>query len=291
MTRFGIVVTAYAVADHLIECLHSIAEQSLRDFEVAVVVDASPDACGEIADGFAAADPRFTSVQLTERIGMGGARNIGMDRTSGEYTVFLDGDDLFSSPFALETIASALTARPDVLMYDFTYQRHCGIPKISNLTRILPGRSDTFRLRDEPAALKVSWVAWNKTYRSAFLRARSIRFPPGYYEDSVWSCLSLLQAASIGILPRVCTSYRCCRPDSASRRPGRQHLDVFDQYDRILSFLTDRPELGSPEIRATLVACMEGFLGSLRGSRMVIPDEAREDFDALVARFHSAAAG
>lgn len=56
--RFSVIVPAYQVQAYLHACLESVLAQSYPDFEVIVVDDGSPDACGTIADEFAALDPR-----------------------------------------------------------------------------------------------------------------------------------------------------------------------------------------------------------------------------------------
>lgn len=54
----SVVVPAYDVEDYLADCLRSILRQSHAALEVVVVDDGSTDATGQIADRFAAEDPR-----------------------------------------------------------------------------------------------------------------------------------------------------------------------------------------------------------------------------------------
>lgn len=64
--RVGIVVPVYNAAEHLQECLASIAAQTYQPWEVVVVNNCSTDGTGEIADGFAAVDPRFRVVHCKQ---------------------------------------------------------------------------------------------------------------------------------------------------------------------------------------------------------------------------------
>ncbi|CAM5250325.1 hypothetical protein STENM223S_03304 [Streptomyces tendae] len=118
--RFSVIVPAYQVQAYLHACLESVLAQSYPDFEVIVVDDCSPDACGAIADEFAALDPRVRVVRLPRNEGLGPARNAGMERASGDYLVFLDGDDTLTE-HALRSIADRIkeTGEPDVLVYDY----------------------------------------------------------------------------------------------------------------------------------------------------------------------------
>lgn len=120
MARFSIIVPAYKVQAYLQECLRSVLGQTYEDFELIAVDDGSPDACGAIIDEVAATDPRVVAVHLTENEGLGPARNAGMARATGDYLIFLDGDDTLT-PGALQTVADRLkeTDGPDVLVYDY----------------------------------------------------------------------------------------------------------------------------------------------------------------------------
>ena len=285
--RFSIVVLAHNVADYLDDALSSIRAQTFREFDVLAVDNGSPDGCGAIIDRYAERDPRFRPIHLNLPLDMGPARNAGMALATGEYLLFLDGDDSFADVSALAAISRRLdfAAAPDVLFYDFDYRRHCGIRKRSSLLRILPAAPRTFLLRDRPEAIRVSWTCWNKAYRKSFIERFGMSFPPGYYEDSVWSSSCLLSARSISVLEDVCVSYRCCRPNSVTRSRSDRHSDAFEQYERIFDFLDAHPDLEFAGIRAILLDSMAGFLTALGGSRMVIPVEKRDDFRRRARRY------
>ncbi|KAA9381413.1 glycosyltransferase family 2 protein [Microbispora cellulosiformans] len=285
--RFSIVVLAHNVAEYLDAALSSIRAQTFPDFEVLALDNGSPDGCGAIIDRYAGRDARFRPIHLANPVDMGPARNVGIARATGEYLLFLDGDDTFADRSSLAVISRRLdvAGTPDVLLYDFDYRRHCGLTKRSNLGRILPASPRRFLLRDRPEAILVSWTCWNKAYRRSFVQRGGLSFPPGYYEDSVWSSSCLLSAESISVLEAVCVGYRCCRPNSVTRSLSDRHTDVFEQYERIFNFLDSHPDVEFDGIRAMLLDSMAGFLTALGGSRMVIPVEKRADFRRRARRY------
>ena len=73
--RVSVVVPIYNVERYLLECLESLAHQSLRDLEVVMVDDGSTDSSASIAAAFAASDLRFRLVQQPNG-GLGNARNV-----------------------------------------------------------------------------------------------------------------------------------------------------------------------------------------------------------------------
>ncbi|MFC8063083.1 CDP-glycerol glycerophosphotransferase family protein [Streptomyces sp. NPDC057293] len=244
MPRFSVIVPAYQVQAYLHACLESVLSQSYQDFEVIVVDDRSPDACGAIADEFADRDPRVRAVHLAQNQGLGPARNAGIERAVGDYLVFLDGDDTLA-PGALRALADRVkeTGDPDVLVYDYARTYWTGETVRSRAAAHLTEQGPApFRLADRPGLLRVLMVAWNKTVRREFAEREGLTFPPGYYEDTPWTYPVLLTAESVATLDRVCVHYRQRRRGSILGTPSERHLDVFTQYDRVFAFLESHPE-------------------------------------------------
>ncbi|MCW1094378.1 bifunctional glycosyltransferase family 2 protein/CDP-glycerol:glycerophosphate glycerophosphotransferase [Streptomyces sp. RS2] len=244
MPRFSVIVPAYQVQAYLHACLESVLAQSYPDFELIVVDDCSPDACGAIADEFAALDPRVRVVRLARNEGLGPARNVGMERAGGDYLVFLDGDDTLV-PHALRGIADRIkeTGEPDVLVYDYARTYWTGETVRNQAAAHLTEQGPApFRLADRPGLLKLLMVAWNKAVRREFAVREGFAFPPGYYEDTPWTYPVLMTAGSVATLDRVCVHYRQRLRGSILGTPDERHLDVFTQYDRVFAFLQARME-------------------------------------------------
>ncbi|AKJ12803.1 glycosyl transferase [Streptomyces incarnatus] len=245
MPRFSVIVPAYKVQAYLSECLDSVLSQSYPDLELIAVDDCSPDACGAIIDEYADRDARVRPVHLAENQGLGRARNAGMAEATGDYLVFLDGDDTLT-PDALRSIADRIkeTGEPDVLVYDYARTYWDGRVVRNQLTGPLAEQSAApFRLEDRPGLLRVLMVAWNKAYRRDFVAEHGFTFPPGYYEDTPWTFPVLMTAGSISTLDRVCVHYRQRRRGNILGTTSAQHFDLFEQYDRVFAYVEERPEL------------------------------------------------
>ena len=91
--RISVVVAFFNNGDELADCLDSIAAQSFADLEVIMVDDGSTDHSAQIARAKAAADPGSRCCSRPHG-GPGGARNRGVERASGEFLAFVDGDDM-----------------------------------------------------------------------------------------------------------------------------------------------------------------------------------------------------
>ncbi len=246
MPRFSVIVPAYRVQDYLPECLDSVLGQSYADFEVIAVDDRSPDASGAILDQAALGDERVRVVHLPENVGLGRARNAGLEHATGEYVLFLDSDDSFT-PGLLQAVQDRLRecGDPDVLVYDYARSYADGRQVRANSAAVFGrGGPAVFDLDQRPDLLELLQVVWNKAYRRDFVTEQGLTFPAGFYEDTPWTYPALLSAARITLLDRVGVHYR--QRDEGGNilaTPSRRHFDVFDQYDLVFAFLDGRPDL------------------------------------------------
>jgi GT2 family glycosyltransferase len=84
--RVSVVVCAYQAQDTIEECLWSLTELEYPNYEVLVVDDGSTDATAQIAHRFPV---RLLS---RERLGLAGARNVGLEHAQGEFVAYIDAD-------------------------------------------------------------------------------------------------------------------------------------------------------------------------------------------------------
>lgn len=280
MPRFSVIVPVYKVQAYLHACLESVLDQSFTDLELIVVDDCSPDACGALIDEFAARDTRVRAVHLKENVGLGRARNAGMEHAGGDYLVFLDGDDTLT-PGALHAISDRLkeTDEPDVLVYDYARTYWSGETVRNQYANLLAedGGPAPFRLAERPSLLRLLMVAWNKAYRRDFIERERFVFPPGFYEDTPWTFPVMLSADSICTLDRVCLHYRQRRRGNILNTTSRRHFDIFDQYERVFAFLDEHPEF-SADWRPVLFRRMVDHFCTVFTKRDRLPRGTRADF-------------
>jgi CDP-glycerol glycerophosphotransferase (TagB/SpsB family) len=287
MPRFSIIVPVYQVQAYLHACLSSVLGQDFRDLELIAVDDASPDGCRDIIEEFAVADSRVSTVRLPRNGGAAAARNAGLDLATGEYLLFLDGDDILA-PGALTAIDARLTEadRPQLLVCDHARilwhgERAPGCPPGLLGGRYSPAAAGP--LADRPELLTLPAAVWDKVCRRDFLLATGLRFAPGCYAEVSWSYPALLTAQSLTVLDRVCVERRVHRLGAASCTPGHHHFDVFAQYEQLFALLDrraarERPEDGWARWRAALYRGMTQRLSTVYRTPGLLPADCRAEF-------------
>lgn len=88
----SIIVPIYKVEQYLNRCVTSLVNQTLKDIEIILVDDGSPDRCPQMCEEWANRDHRIKVVHK-KNAGLGYARNSGLEVAKGEYVVFCDSDD------------------------------------------------------------------------------------------------------------------------------------------------------------------------------------------------------
>ena len=96
----SIVVPVYNVEKYLDRCINSIISQTYNNIEIFLVDDGSPDNCGMICDQYA---KKYSSIHVIhqENAGQAAARNHAVQKTTGEYIVFIDSDNISYVGFPL----------------------------------------------------------------------------------------------------------------------------------------------------------------------------------------------
>lgn len=185
MPQFSIIIPVYNVQNHLAACLKSVAEQpGPRDWECLLIDDGSTDLTGSICDALAAEIPGL-QVLHQAHTGPAAARNTGLQAATGDWVLFLDGDNAMA-PGLLEALRAALPAHPEC---DWFIGRHRVWQADGTLTepedlRLVPGPFDS---TDYAARLKAlytagRWSVQKYCIRRSFLVQSGVRFLP----DCAW---------------------------------------------------------------------------------------------------------
>lgn len=286
MPRFSVIVPARGVQGFLRRCLDSVLTQSCREVELIAVDDCSTGGDGAIIEDAARTDPRVVPVHLERPCGVGPARNAGVRRATGDYLLFLDGDD-FLTPGALAAIDARLrrAGDPDVLLLDHNRLNVWEQLQGSQDTAFLEAHADTvFTADDVPECLTVLPAAWNRAVRRDLWEEHRLAFADGPYDEVPVVFRTLLVAARIACLDEVCVTWRRRRRGSASTIPGRHHFAVIDRYDALFRTLTGPGHSAGTEAARSLLFrhATDRMLAIMEDDARIRPGDRPDFFRELV---------
>lgn len=231
---FSVIIPIYRVEQYLCACVDSVLAQTYRNFEVVLVDDGSPDGCPGLCDEYAKKDARVRVIHKANG-GLSDARNSGLKLASGEYVLFLDGDDYWDDPQALECFADRLQkTNADIL--NFSYKKvyeDSGVqkPYFGNIPDMPVPADFAAQLRYLSNNGLYIASACNKVIRRNLLDG--LEFRKGIFsEDIEWCAALLMRAGSVDFINR---DFYCYRQHSSSITHLVNDKRCMDLADAIVS--------------------------------------------------------
>lgn len=165
------VVPCYNVELYIENCINSILLQSYKNIEVIPVDDGSPDKSGEIIDRMAIKDKRVKPVHK-ENGGVSSARNVGIEAASGDYIVFVDGDDYLALDYTEYMIGMAINNDAEFVLSQNCYSKEGENQIVEDSIKCLSSEDATVLLLSP----RIVVGCWNKMFKRSLLLDNDIHF-------------------------------------------------------------------------------------------------------------------
>jgi len=186
--KLSIIVPVYNTAsdNKLSFCMDSLVNQTIADYEIIAVNDASTDDSLEVLRGYEKKYPgKVIVIDSKENLRQGGARNLGIKAARGEWMGFIDSDDWITPDYYERLIGKGEETGADVVgcgysvVYEQTFET--GIVKVNtdncNIGELTPEKRHEY-LKDTGSMVM-------KVYRSSLIKDNDLVFPEKiFYEDN-----------------------------------------------------------------------------------------------------------
>lgn len=230
------IVPIYNVKDYLRECIDSLLNQDIDDYEIILVDDGSTDGSSEICEEYAEKSNKIKAFHKSNG-GSADARNSGIRNAEGLYLGFVDGDD-FIEQNCLGNIYSEIKAQknPDLIfMKAYKYKPN------HNLI-LLDEDYDKAQIVGCDREDVITYIAGRKKYpgsactklvKRELVTDNVIYFETGrIVEDLDWVKRILFAAKSFGYYDRSYYYYRQGRNESKTNSISwESYFDRVDLYD------------------------------------------------------------
>ena len=174
--KLSIIVPIYNVESYLRECLDSLVNQTFKDLEIIIVNDCSPDNSEAIILEYMSKDPRIKYIKHEKNLGLGGARNTGIQNATGEWISFVDSDDYIE--LNTYTTMLALIDKHQANLGVFSVVHFDDITKEENFDSYFDCRINNLTTINYQNFDKVSnSVVWNKIFKGSDLIDNDLTFP------------------------------------------------------------------------------------------------------------------
>ena len=211
MQVITVIVPVYNVEQWLERCIDSIVAQTYADWELLLVDDGSTDRSGAICDRYAASVPRIKAFHKPNG-GLSSARNYGIDKSNGEYILFIDSDDYFCDNNALsELIKETAKHGYDILRFEYKGVNDKGEVIVEKpLNRKLPHSGHQIsNFEMVKYAIAGEWFAWLFFIKKTILGDLRFNEQRRFQEDiEFYARLFSNKELSCGYIPNRFYAYR-----------------------------------------------------------------------------------
>ena len=263
----SIIIPVYNIARYIDSCVKSIIHQSYENFELILIDDGSTDESGQLCDEWAKKDARIHCLHQ-QNSGVSVARNIGLKHCTGQYIMFVDGDDEIAPNMCEKLLKALIDTDADV--------SYCGFYNIfsDKQKKNIPPYKVMNNLESLNALLTdVGFFSavWNKMFRrSAIFRGEDfIGFSAdvAVSEDALWLTEILNSVRKVVSVPDALYYWKR-RGDSAtfggrSVQLTQRYLTTLDAHKK-MNELTDNSEIKKLMIKIYLGLCRDMAVEALR---------------------------
>lgn len=235
-----IIIPCYKVEKYLNRCMETIVNQVLRNIEIILIDDGSPDNVPELCEYWAQKDSRIKVIHKRNE-GLGYARNSGLEIAKGKYVAFVDSDDYVDKEMYHTLIEEAEKKQLDAVFCGYKKEQQNGqwIP-------VLDFSQKKIMLKEEFENYVLSMMAssphikkerlytmsvWHAIYKRSIIECNDIRF---YSERDIVSedipfQVDFMQNANIALYVPI-PFYNYCLNDASLSSTFKE-----EKYDKFMS--------------------------------------------------------
>lgn len=239
--KVSIIVPVYNVEPYLDRCMQSLLKQTLKEIEIIMVDDESPDHCPQLCEDYKA---KYSNVKVVHKKngGLGFARNSGLEVAKGEYVAFIDSDDFVDTDMFQHLYEYAAENKCDAVFCGYNiYKDAEHIRKMQeNAEYILRRGKDEVKkvlldmVGPEPSYhsdAKLLMSVWRAIYSRKVIEDNHLRFVSERVyiaEDIMWHIDFLPCCQCVGLIPQT-HYYYCDNGTSLTRtyRADRFQKELF----------------------------------------------------------------
>ncbi|MBE6889733.1 MAG: glycosyltransferase [Ruminococcaceae bacterium] len=235
----SIVVPVYNTGMYLQRCLETISNQSYSNKEIIIVNDFSTDNSHDIILKFAEKNNNIRYIKLDTNIGVGNARNVGIDNATGAFIGFVDSDDWIDISFYDELVEQMLSVNADMgiagIKTEIDDVYYSTNRYVYSRSAVIDGRTGLHALVDMYSSdIRITPIVNNKLYKTSLIKDNKLSFDLSRRsQDNYFSFMALLYSDKVSLVNNIYYHYYQ-RPFSATHNFSTKYID---DYIAILEFL------------------------------------------------------
>lgn len=227
MKKVSVIIPVYNVENYLRKCLDSLVNQTLKDIEIIIVNDGTPDNSQEIIDEYVKKYPKKIVSVIQENGGQGAARNTGLLHATGEYIGYVDSDDYVEENMYEELYNKAKEEDSDIVI--------CGNNVVKENYEFL-SKEDV-----DKEFLLGKMAVWNKIYKKNIIVDNKIQFRSKvWYEDLDFTMKVYFSSKKLSYVDKHLYNYLLREGSTMNNNNIERNLELIQAFDSLIDYCKDK---------------------------------------------------
>lgn len=254
MPKVSVIVPVYNVEKYIHKCVDSLVNQTLKDIEIILVDDGSPDNCGKICDEYAKKDTRIKVIHK-KNAGVSAARNDGIDNSKSDYVMFVDSDDWCNPNMCEIAYNTVMDTKADISIFTnyYSYSNYEEVPTTVPKKLLLENYDNIEKLQltvlhrgyikliDQNANYGGITAPWGKIFSLKLIRENEIKFNlnvNGLFDDGLF-VMETLERAKLVSFDNIPVYHYRILDNSIVRSFNKNKLNTYNNiYLEIKKFIS-----------------------------------------------------
>lgn len=226
----SVIVPVYNCEKYIGTTLDSIINQDFKNFEVIVIDDGSTDRSLEIINEKLSKSLISHQIIHQENSGVSSARNAGISKATGEYLVFIDGDDYVTG----NHLSELYNGKSDFSLVQFIKKDGDRLSTPYHFSREFMSCEDFIK---KELNMEMPFTFCQLMYKTSIIKDNGIKFNPDlvYGEDIDFALRALIYGDEVTISNEA-TYYYLQHPQSAINTSEFRRFEVIEIFEGIADF-------------------------------------------------------
>ncbi len=173
--KISIIIPVYNTEKYVERSIRSVLGQTYRNMEIICIDDGSTDHSGAILDRLAAEDERMIVIHKVNE-GVTEARNLALEKATGEYIGFVDSDDYINPAMYSELVSAIEKSEADIATCNY-YMAYDSYAERTRNYRSVPETSMNIRdfliyIYERDVYKGVAGYLWTRLFRSSLIKKK-----------------------------------------------------------------------------------------------------------------------
>lgn len=225
--KISIIIPCYNAENFIESTINSVKNQNYKNWECIIINDGSKDKSQIIIEKNILNDINFVLINQ-ENKGLSNTRNLGIEKSNGDYIFFLDADDKITTD-CLEVLANELKLED----WDIVVGKTATIENKKRVSTLSHPKEGNWEIKDnnlnalkKTIELYLTPVAQNRLYKKSFLMKNKLKFKSSLlHEDELWFFETNFFAKKIKYINKITYEYLTDNLNSITNKENDKNLN------------------------------------------------------------------